>query len=132
MALSTTLDLSTNLRQGIIKCISYSWLVGLAINAGLMSLVFLSASVQANEDLPHSELTRIEQLSELESGQLVFRQAQGGYLASPTVDTNVEIEISGLLARVKVSQTFANPTQDWQEGIYVFHCLKLRRSIIYG
>lgn len=120
MTTFTTPQLSTNLRLGIIKCISYSWLVGLVINAGLMSLVFLSASVQANEDLPHLELTRIEQLSELESGQLVFRQAQGGYLASPTVDTNVEIEISGLLARVKVSQTFANPTQDWQEGIYVF------------
>ncbi|MBL4638176.1 MAG: marine proteobacterial sortase target protein, partial [Proteobacteria bacterium] len=120
MTTRTTENLSINLRQGIMKCITYSWLVGLAINAGLMGLVILSTAVQANEVSPNTDLTRFEQLSELESGQLVFRQPEGHYLASLTVDTNVEIDISGLLARVKVSQTFANPTQDWQEGIYVF------------
>ncbi len=116
----TTFNLSSNLRQGFIRCFTYSWLVGLAINAGLMSLVLLSTSAQADEEQPSSVLTPIEQLSELESGQLVFRHSQGGYVASPTLDTNVEIEVSGLLARVKVSQTFVNTTQDWQEGVYVF------------
>jgi Ca-activated chloride channel homolog len=115
MTTITSHDLTTNLRQGFLECFAYSWLAGLAINAGLISLVLLSTAAQAN-----TELTRVEQLSELESGQLVFRQPQGHYLVSPTVDTNVEMEIVGLLARVKVSQTFANPTQYWQEGVYVF------------
>lgn len=115
MTTITSHDLTTNLRQGFLQCFAYSWLAGLAINAGLISLVLLSGAAQAN-----TELTRVEQLSELESGQLVFRQPQGHYLVSPTVDTNVEMEIVGLLARVKVSQTFANPTQYWQEGVYVF------------
>ena len=115
MTTITSHDLTTNLRQGFLQCFAYSWLAGLAINAGLISLVLLSSAAQAN-----TELTRVEQLSELESGQLVFRQPQGHYLISPTVDTHVEMEIVGLLARVKVSQTFANPTQYWQEGVYVF------------
>jgi Ca-activated chloride channel homolog len=115
MTTITSHELTTNLRQGFLHCFAYGWLAGLAINAGLISLVFLSTAAQAN-----TELTRVEQLSELESGQLVFRQSQGHYLVSPMVDTNVEMEIVGLLARVKVSQTFANPTQYWQEGIYVF------------
>jgi Ca-activated chloride channel homolog len=115
MTTITSHDLTTNLRQGLVQCFAYSWLVGLAINTGLISLVFLSTAAQAN-----TELTRVEQLSELESGQLAFRQPQGHYFLSPTIDTNVEIEVVGLLARVKVSQTFANPTQYWQEGVYVF------------
>jgi Ca-activated chloride channel homolog len=115
MTTITSHDLTTNLRQGFLQCFAYSWLAGLAINAGLISLVLLSSAAQAN-----TELTRVEQLSDLESGQLVFRQPQGHYLISPTVDTHVEMEIVGLLARVKLSQTFANPTQYWQEGVYVF------------
>ena len=115
MTTITSHDLTANLRQGFLKCFAYSWLAGLGISAGLISLVLLSTAAQAN-----TELTRVENVSELESGQLVFRQPQGHYLVSPTVDTNVEMEIVGLLARVKVSQTFANPTQYWQEGVYVF------------
>lgn len=115
MTTITSHDLTTNLRQGFLQCFAYSWLAGLAINAGLISLVLLSTTAQAN-----TELTRVEQLSAMESGQLVFRQPQGHYLVSPTVDTHVEMEIVGLLARVKVRQTFANPTQYWQEGVYVF------------
>ena len=61
MTTISTPNLSINLRQGFMKCITYSWLVGLAINAGLMSLVILSTAVQANDVPPNTDLTRIEQ-----------------------------------------------------------------------
>lgn len=111
-----TQNLAQELLRALLACIAYGWLVGLVIGTGLTSLILLSSVSYADE----ITLSKIERLSELESGQLVFRQTDGTFFASPTVDTNVEIDIAGLLARVKVSQTFSNPTQEWQEGIYVF------------
>ncbi len=40
--------------------------------------------------------------------------------AAPQLQTDVVIEINGLLARARVTQRFLNPTGDWLEGIYVF------------
>ena len=39
---------------------------------------------------------------------------------APLVSTEVEIDVSGPVARVKVLQTFKNPTHVWLEGIYTF------------
>ena len=66
-----------------------------------------------------------EQLSEwkrsAKSGTLLLREHGAGELvAGPTLETRVEIDISGPLARSRVSQRFHNPGDDWAEGIYVF------------
>ncbi len=42
------------------------------------------------------------------------------YLPAPTLDTDVGMEITGMLARVRVRQRFTNPGQSWAEGVYVF------------
>lgn len=48
-------------------------------------------------------------------------KADGGRLAeAPVQATDVEISVRGLLAETVVRQRFANPTEDWLEGIYVF------------
>ena len=41
-------------------------------------------------------------------------------LDAPMVGTQVEITVSGLVARAHVVQTFLNPGEDWVEGLYVF------------
>ena len=56
---------------------------------------------------------------ELQAGGLLFRM-EDGYRQAPTLATDVEIDISGLIARTQVTQRFHNPTEDWVEGIYVF------------
>lgn len=52
-------------------------------------------------------------------GTLVFRSADGE-VAAPMLSTEVDIRVSGPLARARVSQTFRNDGENWQEGIYVF------------
>lgn len=52
---------------------------------------------------------------------LTIRPMSGGpILPAPTVSTNVTTNISGLIMRTTVSQTFHNPSSEWAEGIYVF------------
>jgi len=111
-------NLGRHLLTSLFNCVAYASGVGIAISFGLMSLVFMSGSAQASED--DIALPVVEDLSDLQSGQLVFRSTNGHYLTSPSVDTDVVIDISGLLARVTVSQSFLNPTTQWHEGIYVF------------
>jgi Ca-activated chloride channel family protein len=54
-------------------------------------------------------------------GSLWLRDAQNQpYQPAPTLATHVDMEISGMLAQVQVSQTFHNPSSHWAEGVYVF------------
>ena len=57
-------------------------------------------------------------------GRLVFNQDNQGQseakVDAPILDTNVEMNISGMLARVKVTQTFENASDQWVEGVYFF------------
>ena len=60
-------------------------------------------------------------LSEVTQGSLLIKTDQpDSYYLSPTVDTDVTFQVSGLIVRAKVVQTFTNPDDDWIEGIYVF------------
>ena len=56
-----------------------------------------------------------------ESG-LFLRGPDGTLLdtPAPTVNAAVQIDVTGVIARVKVAQTFKNPDARWVEGVYVF------------
>src|SRR5210317_458249 len=54
-----------------------------------------------------------------QSGSLLWKMAQG-YSTATTINTNVDMNISGLVARVIVRQEFRNEGDEWVEGIYVF------------
>lgn len=56
---------------------------------------------------------------QLQSGDLLFRM-QRGYVVATKLNTHIDIDVSGLVARVRVKQTFRNDGQQWVEGIYVF------------
>ncbi len=57
--------------------------------------------------------------NEMQSGSLLLRMANG-YSSATLLNTDVNMDINGLVARVKVRQEFRNSSQDWVEGIYVF------------
>ncbi|MFQ5765430.1 MAG: VIT domain-containing protein, partial [Rhodospirillales bacterium] len=61
--------------------------------------------------------THIEDVAQ---GSLLFRAGDAALLLAPTVATDVDISVGGLVARARVSQKFRNPSEDWVEGIYVF------------
>ncbi|WP_321393239.1 marine proteobacterial sortase target protein [Emcibacter sp.] len=62
---------------------------------------------------PHAPLT---------SGILTFKPAseEAETTPAPLLDTDVKMDISGLIARVTVTQTFKNTTSRWQEASYMF------------
>jgi Ca-activated chloride channel family protein len=51
---------------------------------------------------------------------LLKSNANGETFAVPLLATDVEIRVSGMVARAAVRQRFRNPHADWYEGIYVF------------
>tara|TARA_R110001606_G_scaffold346892_2_gene495874 strand:- start:15383 stop:17524 length:2142 start_codon:yes stop_codon:yes gene_type:complete len=114
----STHDTGGSVLTSLVNCLAYGSGVGIVVSFALICLVLLSGTAQAAVD--KTELPIVERLSDLASGQLVFQANDGHYISSVSVDTNVDIEVSGLLARVTVSQSFMNPTSQWQEGIYVF------------
>lgn len=72
----------------------------------LLALVLLSQPAAAEEDEPRS-------------GTLLFRSETGDEPA-PRVHTGIDMTVSGIIARVQVTQAFQNPADRWVEGIYVF------------
>ena len=54
------------------------------------------------------------------TGTLLLQSAAGGYVAAPTVQTEVGIRVTGMVARTRLTQSFQNPGSDSVEGIYVF------------
>lgn len=53
-------------------------------------------------------------------GALYLKAADGSRTATPLVFTDVAMSVTGMIARVKVTQRFVNPTDQWREGVYVF------------
>ncbi len=60
-------------------------------------------------------------LSDVTQGRLLFRTGQAGrFIPAPTLNTDVQITVTGVIARAIVKQEFSNPGKEWAEGIYVF------------
>lgn len=57
--------------------------------------------------------------AEIQTGSLLMRMHQG-YVTATLLNTDVNITINGLVARVSVMQEFKNEKSEWVEGIYVF------------
>ncbi len=53
-------------------------------------------------------------------GALRIVQKDGGIVECPLKHTDVQADVSGFIARVKVTQTFHNPTKEKIEAVYVF------------
>lgn len=84
------------------------WLVGL-VGLALVLFSLVSAPASANGERPQ-DATR---------GTLYLR-SEAGQEPAPTLKTDVHMQVSGMLARVKVVQRFRNPGTAWAEGVYVF------------
>ena len=53
-------------------------------------------------------------------GTLLFRSTDGAAMPAPLLETDVELHVTGPVARASVRQQFVNPTAQWVEGVYVF------------
>ena len=60
-------------------------------------------------------------INDPKTGALLFRTGTAGqYEKAPRLETEVAIQVSGLIARTRVTQVFHNPGEEYVEGIYVF------------
>src|SRR6266852_2559094 len=60
-------------------------------------------------------------LDEVKSGTLLLKTKQPGvYLAAPTVETDVDLHVRGMILRGEVTQRFLNPQSSCVEAIYAF------------
>ena len=53
------------------------------------------------------------------TGELLWK-SPGGLVSLPVLDISVELEVTGILVRGTVTQTFRNPTPEVIECLYVF------------
>ena len=59
--------------------------------------------------------------AEVREGSLLFKNVHTGqYAAAPQLATDVKIEVTGMVAFVRVIQEFRNPGDEWLQGVYVF------------
>jgi Ca-activated chloride channel family protein len=55
----------------------------------------------------------------MQSGSLLLRM-QSGYRIATRMNTDIDLRVSGIVARVAVKQRFLNDGSEWVEGVYVF------------
>ena len=84
-----------------------------------------SNSSAPTSSLQQAELTELAPreigMGDARDGSLLFKtDTPGRYIKAPSVKTDVDISIAGLVIRTTLSQTFQNDSDDWVEGIYVF------------
>ncbi|MFS8148569.1 marine proteobacterial sortase target protein [Rhizobium sp. BR 249] len=102
--------------------ISMSCLVAVtAFVACITAMLGLASAVRAETRQASGQLAAIVRPNDVNSGSLLFPSKEPGfYVEAPRLKTDVAIDVSGPIARVKVTQRFQNPSQGWVEGTYVF------------
>ncbi|MCI4661099.1 MAG: marine proteobacterial sortase target protein [Neomegalonema sp.] len=100
--------------------VSKSWLAALARLFAVLALMFgaLSGAAQAQSGIRDDGLVRLDQM---DGGALLFFTDEPGlYVPAPVLSTDIEIDVTGPLARAKLTQRFRNVSKVWVEGKYVF------------
>lgn len=94
--------------------------------AALLACIFMlfGLMVPAHAEVtapPKAEASGLVRPNDMNSGALLFPSREPGYFVeAPRLGTDVSIDVSGPIARVKVTQRFENPSAGWVEGTYVF------------
>jgi Ca-activated chloride channel family protein len=91
-------------------------LIGIGLVIGMLLAVAPVFSVRCLDQLgPPQTIGAVEQ------GSLLLHTGMpDSYIEAPVLSTDVTITVRGVIARVRVTQTFSNPSDEWTEGIYVF------------
>ncbi|WP_371378049.1 marine proteobacterial sortase target protein [Thalassotalea aquiviva] len=83
------------------------------------SITFASEVPPTQLPQGHSLLASEINVQQVESGSLFLKTAHG-YLQSVKTKSEYQVEITGMFARVRLSQSFANESPYWSEAIYLF------------
>ncbi|MBT7951316.1 MAG: marine proteobacterial sortase target protein [Gammaproteobacteria bacterium] len=102
------------------QCVKESIRIGLLFNLLLAFLVLaLTSFAQANVTEEVTDTSYVRHPSEMKQGSLLFKD-DNKYQNAPVLYTDVQISVTGMIARTKVKQAFRNASADWKEAVYVF------------
>ncbi len=90
------------------------------ISATLFGLLLILISHIVYAEAQQQQPIRINQVK---SGQLLLQNpgdSHPTYSAALLLDTQVDMQVNGMLAQVTIKQQFKNTSKQWLEGIYVF------------
>jgi Ca-activated chloride channel homolog len=98
----------TGAARDFIELVAKALLSGIGVGVAMgLAILALSSAAQAAG------------INDAKTGTLLLRSAEG-YAAAPKMSTEVAVEITGIIARTRVTQVFHNPGADFVEGVYVF------------
>ncbi len=59
-------------------------------------------------------------INEVGTGSIIYKGKDNTEFTQSSLETRVDMHITGITNRVRVEQKFTNPSNDWTEGVYVF------------
>jgi Ca-activated chloride channel homolog len=87
--------------------------------ASVVGAICVAAVVRAADSSPE-ESRAVSAEKNVTQGALRIVQPDGGVVECPLKHTDVSADVAGFIARVRVTQTFHNPTKEKIEAVYVF------------
>ena len=91
------------------------------VAVAVLSVTAPAGAQQSEGDADPLREEGLLQLDDIEAGILLFESTEPGwYVPAPTLDTTMDVTVSGPLARVTVSQRFRNVADIFVDGKYVF------------
>ena len=86
------------------------------------ALLLVTLGVRARAQMPEPSCPDgLMKKGDAGTGSLLLKTALPGcYLGAPRVAADFSVDISGPIARTKVTQRFENPADGWVEGVYLF------------
>lgn len=85
----------------------------------LLVLFFVPFTARAQES--GTDAASAITLNQVEQGSLLLKTSHPDlFLPATTVSTDIEIQVTGIILRARVTQTFRNPTNRCVEGVYLF------------
>jgi Ca-activated chloride channel family protein len=78
------------------------------------------ANISFTQQVEEPAQNTLNPVNEVSSGSIIYYLPNSAYLTQVALDTKVQMDITGTINRVRVEQTFTNPSNEWAEGVYVF------------
>ena len=94
---------------------------GIAIADNVVNAASYQTETDIAENIPQKPALTEVKLADVQSGQLLFKQAENGkFFQAPQLNSKADINVQGIVANAKILQVFKNTTDDWQHALYVF------------
>ena len=103
--------------------VGFGALITLVIAIATLILLYANhamADISFSDKTKESVSSSTNPVNQVGTGSIIYKYKDNTRFTQSALDTKVDMNITGITNRVKVEQTFTNPSNDWVEGVYVF------------